>query len=58
MAPSGPRLRPVLALIVIMLDVALKLEAALYFTVVVLFLIQAAWSLLWIVFIERGPARA
>jgi hypothetical protein len=27
-----------------------------YLTVVVLFLIQAAWTLLWLVFRERRPA--
>jgi hypothetical protein len=49
---------PALALIAIVLGVAPDLEAALYFTVVVLFLVQAAWTLLWLVFMERRPATA
>ena len=47
-----------LALIVIVLGMAPALEAALYFTVVVLLLIQAAWSLLWLVLMERQPVSA
>jgi hypothetical protein len=31
------------------------LETALYFTAVVLFLVQAAWTLLWLVFMEQHP---
>ncbi len=46
---------PIVALIAIMLGVAPALEAALYFTVVVLLLVQAAWTLLWLVFMERRP---
>lgn len=49
---------PVLALIVIALGVAPGLEAPLYFTVVVIFLVQAAWTLLWLVFTQRRPASA
>ena len=44
------------ALVVIVLGVAPALEAALYFTVVVLLLVEAAWMLLWLVFMER-PGR-
>ena len=48
-----------LALIVITLGVAtVDLEAALYLTVVVLLLVVAAWTLLWLVFMERRPATA
>ena len=47
-----------LALIVIMLGVAPELEVALYFTVVVLLLVMAAWMLLWLVFMHRRPASA
>ena len=53
---------PILALIAIVLGVAPELEAAVYFTVVVLLLVQAAWTLLWLVFSQRrsqmasGPA--
>jgi hypothetical protein len=46
------------ALLVILLGVAPELEAALYFTVVVLLLVQAAWTLLWLVFMERRSASA
>ncbi|HLO35290.1 MAG TPA: hypothetical protein VK194_04380 [Candidatus Deferrimicrobium sp.] len=46
-----------LALIAIVLGAAPGLEAALYFTVVVLILLQAAWTLLWLVFRQRRPAR-
>jgi hypothetical protein len=47
-----------LALVVIMLGVAPDLEVALYFTVVVLLLVMAAWMLLWLVFMHRRPASA
>jgi hypothetical protein len=47
-----------LALVVIMLGVAPELEVALYFTVVVLCLVMAAWSLLWLVFMHRRPVGA
>jgi hypothetical protein len=48
-----------LALIAIMLGLAAaELEAALYFTVVVLVLLQAAWTLLWLVFRQRRRATA
>jgi hypothetical protein len=46
---------PVVALIVIVLGLLPGVEAALYVTVVVLILIQAAWTLLWLVFMERPP---
>jgi hypothetical protein len=46
---------PVIALIVIVLGLLPDVEAALYVTVVVLILIQAAWTLLWLVFMERRP---
>ena len=49
---------PIIALIVIVLGVAPELETALYFTVVVLLLVQAAWTLLWLVFSQRRPASA
>ncbi len=44
--------------IVILLGLAPDLEAALYFAVVVLILLGAAWTLLWLVFMERRPASA
>jgi len=44
--------------IVIMLGVAADLEAALYFTVVVLILLGAGWILLGLVFMQRRPATA
>jgi hypothetical protein len=47
-----------LALVAIVLGVAPDLEAALYLTVVVLLLVLAAWTLLWLVFMERRPASA
>ena len=47
----------VLTPIVIILGLAPDLEAALYFTVVVLVLLGAAWTLLWLVYMERRPAR-
>ena len=47
-----------LALAAIVLGVAPELEAALYFTVVVLLLVMAAWTLLWLVFMQRRPASA
>ncbi|HYN47335.1 MAG TPA: hypothetical protein VER83_00630 [Candidatus Nanopelagicales bacterium] len=48
----------VLVPIVILLGVAPELETALYFTVVVLFLLGAAWLLLEIVFSQRLPESA
>ena len=47
-----------LAPIVIVLGVAPDLEAALYFTVLVLLLVVAVWTLLWLVFMQRRPATA
>jgi hypothetical protein len=47
-----------LALVVIVLGVAPELETALYFMVVVLLLVQAAWTLLWLVFMQRRPQTA
>ena len=47
-----------LALLAIVLGVAPELEAALYLTVVVLLLGMAAWTLLWLVFMERRPVTA
>ena len=44
--------------IVIVLGVVPKLEAALYFTVLVLILLLAAWALLSLVFMQRRPATA
>jgi hypothetical protein len=44
--------------IIIMLGVAPDLEAALYFTVVVLILLGAGWILLRLVFAQRRPASA
>jgi hypothetical protein len=43
----------VLAPIILMLGLASDLEAALYFTYVVLILLGAGWTLLWLVFMER-----
>ena len=48
----------VVAPIVIVLGVAPELEAALYFTVVVLILLGAGWVLLGLVFAQRLPASA
>jgi hypothetical protein len=48
----------VLAPIVVLLGVAPDLEAALYFTVVVLILLGAAWVLLSLVLSQRRPASA
>ena len=48
----------VLAPVVIVLGVAPDLEAALYFTVLVLILLVAAWSLMSLVFAQRRPATA
>ena len=45
-----------MAVVAIVLGVAPELEAALYFTVVVLLLVIAAWTLLWLVFRQRRPA--
>jgi hypothetical protein len=42
----------------VLLGVAPGLEAALYFTVVVLILLGAGWSLLGLVFAQRRPASA
>ena len=47
-----------IALVVIVLGVAPELEAALYFTVVVLLLVLAAWTLLALVFRERRSESA
>jgi len=47
-----------LAPIVVVLGVAPDLEAALYFTVVVLILLGAGWSLLGLVYAPRRPADA
>jgi len=47
-----------LAPIVIMLGVAPDLEAALYFTVLVLILVMAAWALMSLVFAQRSPVSA
>ena len=47
-----------IAVIAIVLGVAPELEAALYFTVVVLLLVIAAWTLLWLVFMQRRPQTA
>ncbi len=47
-----------IALVVIVLGVAPELEAALYFTVVVLLLVLAAWTLMALVFRERRPGSA
>jgi hypothetical protein len=47
-----------LAPIVIVLGVAPGLEAALYFTVVVLILLAPGWTLLALVFAQRRPASA
>jgi len=47
-----------LAPIVIVLGVAPDLEAALYFTVLVLILLLAAWALMSLVFAQRGPQPA
>ena len=44
--------------IIIMLGVAPELEAALYFTYVVLILLGAGWALLGLVFAQRRPASA
>jgi hypothetical protein len=48
----------VLAPIIVMLGVAPELEAALYFTYVVLILLGAGWTLLWLVFMQRRPQTA
>jgi hypothetical protein len=47
-----------LAPAVIVLGVAPELEAALYFTVLVLILLLAAWALMSLVFAQRRPATA
>jgi hypothetical protein len=44
---------PAAALVVIAIGIVPGLEAALYFTVVVLVLVQASWALLWLVFDPR-----
>jgi hypothetical protein len=46
----------VVAPIVIVLGVAPELEAALYFTVVVLSLAMAGWTMLGLVYSQRGPS--
>ncbi len=48
----------VLIPVVILLGVAPDLEAGLYFALVVLELLGAAWLLLWLVFSQRRPASA
>jgi hypothetical protein len=48
----------VLAPIIIVLGVVPDLEAALYFTYVVLILLGAGWILLGLVFAQRLPATA
>ncbi len=45
-----------LALVVIVLGVAPALDATLYFTAIVLILVQAAWTLLEVVFAHMRPA--
>jgi hypothetical protein len=47
---------PPLGLVIIALGVAPALEAALYFTVVVLFLVVAGWTLLWLAFTDPRVA--
>jgi hypothetical protein len=47
-----------LALVAIVLGVIPELEAALYFSVVVVLLVIAGWTLLWLVFMQRRPASA
>ena len=42
--------------IIVVLGVAPDLEAALYFTVVVLSLAMAGWTLLGLVYLQRGPS--
>lgn len=44
---------PLVALLAIALGLAPGLDAALYFTVVVLFLVQATWTLLLLAFMDR-----
>lgn len=44
--------------IIIMLGVAPELEAALYFTYVVLILLMAGWTLFMLPFAQRRPASA
>jgi hypothetical protein len=48
----------VVAPIIIILGVAKELEAALYFTYVVLIMLTAGWTLLMLVFSQRRPASA
>ena len=48
----------VVAPIIIVLGVAPEIEAALYFTYVVLILLGAGWALLGLVFMQRRPASA
>ena len=45
-----------LALVVIVLGLLPELEGALYFMVLVLILLLAAWALMSLVFMERRPA--
>jgi hypothetical protein len=46
---------PLLALAAIAAGLVPDIEAAIYLTVVALFLVQAGWTLLWLVFGERRP---
>jgi hypothetical protein len=48
----------VLLPMIVMLGLAPDLEAALYFSYVVLILLGAGWTLLWLVFMERRPLTA
>ena len=48
----------VLAMIIVMLGLLPDLEAALYFTVLVLILLVAVWALMSLVFMQRRPASA
>ncbi len=48
----------VLALIIVMLGLLPDVEAALYFTVLVLILLLAVWALMSLVFMPRPPATA
>ncbi|MCJ7709621.1 MAG: hypothetical protein MUQ32_02215 [Chloroflexi bacterium] len=48
----------VVAPVIIVLGVAPELEAALYFTYLVLILLTAGWTLLMLVFAQRRPASA
>ena len=48
----------VLALIIVMLGLLPDVEAALYFTILVLILLLAVWALMSLVFMPRRPATA